>query len=67
VVEAVALLCREEPGVEDEQGSFPEGSLNQRVLEQLMEFTVTSVKLSKLVGADDDERGKDDGAGEEDG
>jgi lon-related putative ATP-dependent protease len=67
VDEAVALLCSEEPGVEDEQGSFPEGSLNQRVLEQLMEFTVTSVKLSKLVGADDDERGKDDGAGEEDG
>lgn len=49
VDEAIALLTGQTAGEEDETGAFPEGSVNARVMEQLVEFATLGPSFSKLI------------------
>ena len=65
VDDALEVLTGVAPGEEDEQGEFPEGSLNARVLGQLLEFAIIAegfAKFVKVEAEDANEMGKSDGA-----
>jgi lon-related putative ATP-dependent protease len=52
---ALELLTGLPAGASDESGVFPEGTLNARVVEQLLEFAVTAEHFSKLVELEEPE------------
>jgi lon-related putative ATP-dependent protease len=49
VDEAFEVLTGQPAGVADENGNYPEGTLNQRVMQQLLEFAVTAENFEKMV------------------
>jgi predicted ATP-dependent protease len=49
VDEAIEILTATPAGTLDEHGEYPEGSVNQRVLAQLLEFAVIAASFEKLV------------------
>lgn len=49
VDEALELLTGQPAGVQDEDGQFPEGSVNARVLDQLVEFAIIAEGFSRFV------------------
>ncbi|MEZ4220970.1 MAG: ATP-binding protein [Polyangiaceae bacterium] len=49
VDEALELLTGESAGVADEDGQFPEGTINARVLDQLVEFAIVAEGFSRFV------------------
>ncbi|MBE7481205.1 MAG: AAA family ATPase [Polyangiaceae bacterium] len=57
VDDAVQVLTGLPAGESDEEGDFPEGTVNARVLEQLVQFAVIGESFGKLVkvSADDDD------------
>ncbi len=58
VDEAIELLTGRTAGAADEQGEFPEGSVNQLASAQLMEFAVIAEGFSKFVKIETDEDAK---------
>ena len=47
--QAIEILTGGAAGEPDENGDFPEGSLNQRVLQQLVEFAVVAESFARFV------------------
>ena len=57
--EGIAILTGVEAGEADENGDYPEGSVNARVVAQLKSFTDTLLKLRKGKGKEEEENGEE--------
>jgi hypothetical protein len=49
VDEAIEILTGRSAGQADDQGEFPDGTVNQRVLQQLLEFALVADSFAKFV------------------
>jgi lon-related putative ATP-dependent protease len=61
VDEAIEILTGCPAGESDDQGEFPNGSVNQRVLEQLLEFALVAENFAKFVKVEPAEAGAANG------